>query len=161
MVNIIIIEKNGNIKQKKVNDFKQTDLYKYGGFKTAKDFEYQTSWKVELDKKYEIELYAKKNGRAGQENKYEFPPPVDEELYFGSCILVNKKGDLTASEWEDIYNYLYGGFEDLDDDDDEDDDSVEYEKTKQGYAKDDFIVDDDEEEDDIYCEEELEEEEYI
>lgn len=160
MVNIIIIEKNGNIKQKKVNDFKQTDLYKHGGFKSAKDFEYQTSWKVELDKKYEIELYAKKNGRAGQENKYEFPPPVDEELYFGSCVLVNKKGDLTTSEWEDIYNYLYGGFEDLDDEDD-DDESVEYEKTKHGYAKDDFIVDDDDEEDDIYCEEELEEEEYI
>lgn len=160
MVNIIIVEKSGNIKQKNITELNKSELYKHGGFKTAKDFEYQTSWKVELDKTYEIELYAKKNGRAGQENKYEFPPPVDEELYFGSCVLLNKKGDLTASEWEDIYNYLYGGFEDLDDDD-EDDEDVEYEKTKQGYAKDDFIVDDDEEEDDIYCEEELEEEEYI
>ena len=160
MVHIIIIEKTGNIKQKNIAELNKSELYKHGGFKTNKDFEYQTKWQVDLDKKYEIELYAKRTGRAGQENKYEFPPPVDEELYFGSCVLVNNKGDLTCSEWEDIYNYLYGGFEDLDDDD-EDDDSVEYEKTKQGYAKDDFIVDDDEEEDDIYCEEELEEEEYI
>ena len=55
MVHIIIIEKTGNIKQKNIAELNKSELYKQGGFKTAKDFEYQTSWKVELvmnEKKY-------------------------------------------------------------------------------------------------------------
>ena len=109
------------------------------------------------------------HGRAGNENKYEFPPPIESDLYFGKCLLMNKLEnklvDLTQNEWEDIYNYLFGGFDELDESESEEEEDDDVELTKEGYEKDGFIVDenvdeddDDEEEDE---EEDLESEEFI
>ena len=56
------------------------------------------------------------------ENKYEFPPPVDNTLFFGNCILINKDEEdmpinITKKEWTEIYDHLYGGFDDIGEDD--------------------------------------------
>jgi hypothetical protein len=174
-VKILIVEKSGIIKEHLLKSFVESELYKKAGFKNADGFELQTEWNIdngETDKSYSISIYAKTTGRAGQENKYEFPPPIDQKLFFGSCVIVNKKGNqavsLSAKEWETIYEYLYGGFEDIagseyDDDDDEDsadDETVDETRlTKSGYLKDDFIVEDDEDEEDDDDEDDDEEDE--
>jgi hypothetical protein len=167
-LNILIIEKTGVIKEVALKTFSEAELYKKAGFKTAAGFEVQTEWGAEIQgKTYSVALYGKTDGRAGQENKYELPPPLDNVLFFGSCLLVNRLNgtpvSITKEEWRSVYDHLYGGFEDLDDeeddeeeDDDEDDDVP---RTKEGYVKDDFIVDDDEEDEDYDEEEEEEEEE--
>ena len=68
-------------------------------------------------------LISKDNGRANSENKYDLPPPVDEQLYFGKVLLVcydNKNKtfiDFTKEEWEAKYEKLFGGFENLDEED--------------------------------------------
>lgn len=155
-ISILVIEKGGNIKELKVKSYNETELYKKGGFKSPNDFKQHTVWDNITVKNitYNIHVYGKTIGRANQENKYEFPPPIDNLLFFGSCILVNKINNvpqhLTSKEWKSIYNQLYGGFDDLDEDDsDESDDPDEkLPKTKSGYMKDDFIVDDDNEDDD-------------
>merc|ERR1711871_242613 len=142
MVLGLVITTSGKIKEITVKG-KESDFYKLVNLKKPDGFELKHNWPVELEKKYNVYMYGKTEGKAGTENKFEFPPPIDQELFFGSCLLVNKKNDeltnLTSDNWEDIYNYLYGGFEDLDDEEDED----EVELTKEGYKKDDFIVDDD------------------
>jgi len=154
----LIVEKNGNIKECKIKDKKsEYEINLLCGNK-KKEIKFQTTWNVEMNKKYKIELYAKEKGRAGQENKYELPPPVDKELYFGSMLLINTLGDLKSTEWEDIYNYLYGGFEELEEEEDEVEDTDEYNLTKEGYVKDDFVVDDEENSDDDYVDEEEEQE---
>ena len=159
-VSIIVIEKNGNVKELKVKNLVESDIYKKAGFKTSTDFKEHTIWKnIKVNSSvYNIHVYGKLVGRANQENKYEFPPPIDNVLFFGSCVLINKTEDtpknLTTNEWNKIYDKLYGGFEDVDiedsDEEDEEDEYDELSKTKSGYAKDGFIVDDDyeEEEDD-------------
>ena len=69
--------------------------------------------------KYQIELWARDNGIANTENKYDFPPPVDNDLFFGNCLLVNydmennTHKDISKPEWKAIYEKLFGGFEDL------------------------------------------------
>lgn len=154
MPSILIIDKSGNIKSQSAKSFSVNDLYKKAGLKSADGFKKYAEWNVNLnDIDYNIHLYGKTNGRANQENKYEFPPPVDSTLFFGSCVLVNmrdeKIGDLTEEEWENIYEFLYGGFEDIGDEDTCDETLSEEEtipKTKQGYEKDGFVVDDDEDE---------------
>ena len=173
MVAIIVIEKSGNVKEVNVNSVEGSDLHKKAGFKSSTGFELQTTWNVDIKKrKYLIDLYAKKQGRAGQENKYEFPPPVDNELYFGSCLIINRDNALKKSEWEEIYNHLYGGFEDLNESDSEEEEITDMKKTKNGYYKDEFIVDDDSDDDsdeiesknekqNLYDDEELEEEDYV
>ena len=150
-VSIILINKASEIKETEIKSFDVETLYKKAGFKTADGFAKQTEWGLEVeDTKYNIVLYAKTTGRAGQENKYEFPPPVDTTLFFGTCVLVNlvdgKPVDLFREEWSKIYETLYGGFEDIGDNDSESDDESEdadIPKTKEGYTKDGFIVDDD------------------
>ena len=156
MTSIVIVEKTGTLKNLKWKVFNAEDIYKKGGFKTNKGFAQQTQWNIELKDgtKYYIKLFGKKEGRANQENKYDMPPPVDKELYFGSCVLINYKdaegvevSDLTTSQWEKCYEHLFGGFESLgsEDSEEEEDEYDDLEKTAEGYAKDDFIVDDEEE----------------
>jgi len=150
-VSIIIIEKGGNVKELKVKNYNEDELYKKCGFKSSTDFKFNSAWKnITLNKvTYNIHIYGKLVGRANQENKYEFPPPIDNTLFFGSCVLVNKVDNipknLTSGEWNRIYDHLYGGFEDIGDEDSEesDDEDEGLPKTKSGYVKDDFIVDDD------------------
>ena len=152
MPTILIIEKNGNVKESNIKVFDEENLYKKAGFKTNEDFKCHTTWDLEINStKYSISLYGKTQGRANQENKYEMPPPLDNTLFFGSCILVNNVDDVfksvSAKEWEIIYETLYGGFEDIGEEDSDDcegeDEYDDLEKTKTGYAKDGFIVDDD------------------
>lgn len=151
----LIIEKNGDIKNILINDDSIETLCKKISLKNIRNFQKRTEWKVKLkDKKYNIHLYSKNEGRASTENKYDFPPPVDNELYFGNCILLNYENDelsnLTQEEWLDVYEKLFGGFENLNDtldddelEEDELDDIPDEMKTKDGYLKDGFVVDDD------------------
>jgi hypothetical protein len=167
MTILLIVEKNGNIKETKVKNLQVSELYKKAGFKSEEGFlEPVVSWPrpgidpFTLD--YQIQVFGKTKGRAGQENKYDFPPPIDTTLFFGNVamIAVRPEGgvvDLTMSAWEMVYEQLFGGFEDLVDshgrplDDSEEEESEEeelegVEYTKDGYVKDDFVVDDDDEE---------------
>jgi len=158
-VTVLIVEKSGNIKEQNIK-FDENELYKKAGHSSQTGFKCYAEWNIENlnDKSYNIFVYGKTNGRANSENKYEFPPPIDNTLFFGNCVIVNKHNNIpvsiTSDEWDDIYEYLYGGFEDLgDEDSDEDEDDDEgIPLTRQGYAKDGFIVDDDdiEEEEDEY-----------
>jgi hypothetical protein len=164
MPSILIVEKLGEIKSSLLKTWNESELYKKAGLKTSEGFKCYTTWSIEIDDaKYNISLYGKTTGRANQENKYEFPPPVDKHLFFGNCVLVNKSEqgdvkDLSVKEWEEIYENLYGGFEhlgsDSDDSDEDDDEDYGMKRTKTGYAKDGFVVDDDEEGDDDDEEEE-------
>lgn len=155
-ITVLSIEKSGSIKEHELKTYDEAQLYKKAGFKSAEGFELQTEWGAEVNnKKYSVSVYGKTNGRAGQENKYEFPPPIDNTLFFGACVLVNKQNgaptSITKDEWKLVYDHLYGGFEDIGDEDSEesdDDVSDSAPRTKEGYVKDDFIVDDDEEDED-------------
>ena len=151
MPTILLVEKSGSIMELAAKSLTADDLYKKAGFKSKEGFECATVWSEIVEgKTYVIYLYGKTEGRAGQENKYDFPPPVDNVLFFGTCVLIScdendKIIDLTKAEWAKIYENLFGGFEDLDDEDEEtsEDDTEEKElpRTKEGYVKDGFIVD--------------------
>jgi hypothetical protein len=167
-VTVLIVEKSGNIKEQNIK-FDENELYKKAGHSSQTGFKCYTEWNIEglNDKSYNIFVYGKTNGRANNENKYEFPPPIDNTLFFGNCVIVNKHNNIpvsiTSDEWDDIYEYLYGGFEDLGDEDseedaDDDNDDEGIPLTKQGYAKDGFIVDDDEVDEDEDYEDDDEEE---
>ena len=132
---IIIVDKSGTLKTLTVKDYKVEDLFKKCGFKKSEGFSLQVEWPVKLNsQKYLIQMYGKLDGKANMENKYDFPPPVDKNLYFGACALVGMLRDdsnncshinLSIELWNKIYEKLFGGFEDLaltcNEDDDEED----------------------------------------
>lgn len=150
---VVIVEKNGTLRNLAVKEFNINELYKKCGFKKSEDFIKQVNWNVKYEgQTYNVSLYAKTEGRHNNENKYEFPPPIDTKLFFGSCALVASLNDeyinLNDEMWSKMYNKLYGGFEDLSktaEEDELEEDELEkvpdkY-KTKTGYLKDGFIVD--------------------
>ena len=156
---LIIIDKCASLKNLTVKDYKVDELYKKCGFKKADNFILQVEWPVKLDgQRYVIQMYGKLDGKANMENKYDFPPPVDKNLYFGSCALVGMLRDdtnnrtyinLSIELWNKIYEKLFGGFENLavtgaedDDEEDELENIPKSMKTKNGgYLKDGFVVD--------------------
>lgn len=168
MVKVLIVEKNCNIKSTELKTVNVNELYKKCGFRKDKDFKNRKTWNI---KNFYISVYAKDSGRAKSENKYEMPPPIDKDLYFGNILIIKHTEekvnntnleDISLVEWNTIYEGLIGGVEDLNDEDSysEEEEIPEHLQTKEGYSKEDgFIVDDDEDLDEDYVPNNSEEEE--
>lgn len=163
---VLIVETNGTIKELAMKQYAEEDLYKRAGFKTSDGFKLHCTFVAASGTI--MRLYGKSVGKANRENKYEFPPPVDQTLFFGSCLLMAMDAttmepiDFPKAAWETLYVQLHGGFDDLDevggDENDAAADAAEayantlelgLALTKEGYAKDGFIVDDDNNEDSV------------
>ena len=165
---IIIVEKTGVLKPLTVKEYSENTLFKKCGFKKEEWFIKHCEWNnIKFEgNKYVISVYAKEQGKANSENKYDFPPPIDKKLFFGNCAIVasikNEDGQTTLTNlslplWEKIYEKLFGGFENLaltTAEDEEEEDELENipkeKKTKEGYLKDGFVVDSDGDEDESY-----------
>ena len=130
-MSVVVVHTNGEMTM----ECKPSGYKSYGSL--------QHSWKTLT---YDIQLYAKKRGKAGHENKYEFPPPVDSVLYFGDCLLVNPSGDLTIEMWNEFYDGIMQ-FEDIGTEEEEEEEVGEF---SNGYLKDGFVVSDNELEEEPY-----------
>jgi hypothetical protein len=167
MVKVIIVDKGCTLKSSDVKDFNKDMLFKKCNFRKNDNFSKRSTWKMD---DYFVSLYAKDKGRANSENKYDLPPPVDKDLYYGTLLLVKHcyqeltnetVEDFKLEEWNKLYEKLFGGFEDLGEEDSysEEEEIPEHLQTKQGYSKEDgFVVSDDDVEDDDYVPNEDEEE---
>lgn len=160
-VSFIVVEKTAVIKEVVVKNFSKDDIYKKCGFRKSEGFECHHTWEnVKIGHtKYTIQMWGKDDGKAGTENKYDFPPPIETKLFYGGCaLLMVSNGDhekylnLSKDVWLKIYENLFGGFEDVvnDEDDEPDVDELtnikkEMKTKKTGYLKDGFVVDSDEE----------------
>jgi DNA-directed RNA polymerase subunit M/transcription elongation factor TFIIS len=65
----------------------------------------------------QLQLFGYKEGKVGQENKHELPPPNDKLLLFGDVVLIAVKDGgvipFTVEEYHEFYNRAFGGFDDL------------------------------------------------
>ena len=156
MKKVVTISKSSSVKTENVKNFNIDDLYKKCKFRKKDDFDLRHTWNY---KNNYYSIFSKDKGRANSENKYDLPPPLDNELYFGSMIIIKHTGkipknnqvvDLEDKEWLKLYEHLFGGFEDLGDEDSvsEEEDIPDELKTKHGYLKDGFVVSSDAEDDD-------------
>ena len=159
----LIVNKSGELKQSSAKNFDIDNLYKKCGFKKNDDFIEHHTWSIkfkhtEHDLNMSISVYGKIKGRANSENKYDFPPPIDNILFFGSCAIVASNINNGVKEfvslnielWDKIYEKLFGGFENLDATANEDETEIDElanipakMKTKDGYLKDGFVCDSD------------------
>ena len=144
MTKIILVKKTGELQE--INyDSSSDSLYKKAGNKKPDNFNSIIRWDIQLkNSTYSYTVFGNKEGKANYENKYEFPPPIDNVLLFNSCVITKTKGDryydLLIEEWLQVYENLYGGFEDLVSEE-ESEEEYEGELTRTGYAKDGFVVD--------------------
>ena len=156
MPEILTVELSGEITPVNVKSLSIDELYKKCGYRKQDDnFKQHIKWSIQYKKKlYTIGVYGKTEGKAGKENKFEFPPPYDNILFYGKLAIVNMEkdeiGDISNELWNVIYEKMFGGFEDLSatqqEDENEPDELAEVDKdklTESGYLKDGFVVDDD------------------
>ena len=154
MKKVVIIEKGGSLKDANIKKFSIETLYKKCKFKNKENFEPRHTWK--LNDTINVTLFAKNVGRANSENKYELPPPVDKDLFFGSLILcAHTDNNLTdeninnfnVESWQKLYENLMGGFDDLEEEEERSEDEEEIDPDDlddNGYLKNSFLAADDE-----------------
>ena len=128
------------IKVCKNGDLVNINKYNLNFLNNSKSIVYLYTWTLE---NYTYKLYGSENGIAGNENKYDLPPPIDNKLYFNDLYIIkyntnNNFTNLTLDEWNKFYNTLFGGFEDIEKDEDE-----VYSELSEHTSDRDFINDDD------------------
>lgn len=146
----VLIEKSGEcVGKTSKNGLAVDELYKKCGFKKMDGFNEVGRWQVSDG--LEIIAYGRSDGKAGCENQFEYPSPIDKQLFFGNMAVVAMMNgdhvDLDVNHWGEIYAELMGGFEDIgeeDSEEEEEDEEPDEAKTVHGYIKDDFVVEDDE-----------------
>ena len=90
-----------------------------------------------------ISVFGFNNGKAGQENKYELPPPIDQTLYFGCLIIIahndNKIVTITQEMFDKFYDKSFEGFVNLGDEDTWSDEVEANSDDREFIVDDDFI----------------------
>jgi len=170
---VIIIKKTGEIKNKSLQDvdilsnvnITNKNILKLFNKKIQKSNNFKLNCKRYCDWELDdsiLSLFGCKEGKAGSENKYDLPPPEDNDIYFGEILVIKSINgtiiDMNVADFEEFIELSFGGFEDLGSNDTEE----EYDPALDQYESD-FVVDDDEDnieyEDNYNPHEESEEEE--
>ena len=128
---LIKITKKGSVKSINKDDI---DF-----IKKDKNISKLSSWKYN---NFDYILYGRINGNAGDENKYDLPPPCDCELYFYDLYFIKYEGnniiDLFLEDYNLFYAHCFEGFESIESTEDE----IEEELSEHTSDRD-FINDDD------------------
>ena len=113
MVKTILITKNCEIKSLNIQKVDIETFYKKCKFGNNKNFKKQTTWK--WNDNY-ISLFAKQDGRVNSENKYDLPPPLDKELFYGLMLICAHTEeevtndniiDFNIESWTKLYEELF------------------------------------------------------
>ena len=87
MVKLIIIDKACNLKSSTLKKFDIELLYKKCGLRKNDNFEKRHTWKID-DSNF-VSCFSKDKGRESSINKYDLPPPIDNELYYEKELYSN------------------------------------------------------------------------
>jgi hypothetical protein len=121
MKKAILVNKSGETEQVELSKKSSNCISKCLKIKGKGKVENIHNWKYN---DLSVQLYGFSDGKAGDENKFELPPPVDSELFFGDMLFIscNKEelNELTLDDFIDFYNETMGGFEDIESSSEED-----------------------------------------
>ena len=124
-------------KKGKVTNIEKSDI---NFIKKNKNISKLNTWKYN---NCDFVIYGCENGNAGEENKYDLPPPIDCELYFNDLYIIklnnDKLNDLTIEEYNTFYNDCFGGFEDIQTTDNEEEDELSEHTSDRDFINDDDI----------------------
>lgn len=172
MKQVIIIKKTGELTSKKIKDVKKVTAIDINNDSVVKVFNPNIKKSIKFKKNFKrycdwelddsvISIFGCKEGRAGSENKYDLPPPEDNDIYFGEILAVQSKNDIiidmSISDFESFIELSFGGFEDLGSEDTEEEYNPELDRYESDFVVDDNTVEYDE---DYDPNEEEDEEEY-
>ena len=119
-----LITKNNELKTVDVNPLRLEDSVENKGHNAIEQlhiFHYQN---------LKVIIYGWKNGEEKQINRHELPEPIENTLFYGDLLVLLREADelvdFVTDEYEEFYEYMFGGFDSCDDDEDENLDNGEY-----------------------------------
>jgi len=125
MASVLILTQKAEVKLAKLSApvANLKDIQKY--FKKKVEPEVLGTYKY---KNLTLFLFGYTTGKAGNENKHEFPPPHDTTLAFGDIMLIASKDEnnfanpvaFKEEDYETFYSRAFGEFDEIDEDDDDD-----------------------------------------
>lgn len=148
-ISYLIIRANGRVTS-------DDDIKKYRSIMNKKRITHE--WNIQHNGiTYKLRLYAEEKGSYKKINKHEFPPPIDNTLFYGDVFILgfkeNEPFGMTTDLWKLFRRHTFQ-FENLDHSAATDEHEIDelklvpmHMKTKHGYLKDGFVVDDDDDDD--------------
>jgi hypothetical protein len=76
---VLLIDKSGEVHEKEIRGVER--LYSVCNYRNEDGYEELHTWK-QID--YTYTLYGKRKGKNNYENKGTFPPPIQQELFYGN-----------------------------------------------------------------------------
>jgi len=105
-----------------INDIEKSIIHKGTG-----EIKQLHIWNYE---NFEIVIFGWKHGNHKSVNKHELPTPFEHTLLFGDLIVLIKEDDkyidFPKEDYEEFYDYMFGGFDSCDSNDNTDLDEDEY-----------------------------------
>tara|TARA_B110000914_G_C15196480_1_gene324228 strand:+ start:50 stop:469 length:420 start_codon:yes stop_codon:yes gene_type:complete len=120
MVKFIIISKSQDVMCEELDEVTLKKIHELlQNNKKEKELKKIHTWDFDDDK---IEMYGYINGKEKEINKLELPEPIENKLYYNELIFFslndeNKYIDLDEEDFEDFYDMIFGGFDDIDSED--------------------------------------------
>ena len=127
-----LITKNNDLKNVNINPFRLEDYVENKGKNAIEQlhiFNYDN---------LKVIIYGWTEGKENQINRHELPEPIENTLFYGDLLVLLRENDelvdFPKEEYEEFYDYIFGGFDSCDENDDEDLEDGDYD------YDDDFIV---------------------
>tara|TARA_B110000285_G_C15078670_1_gene592201 strand:- start:46 stop:465 length:420 start_codon:yes stop_codon:yes gene_type:complete len=137
MVKIIIVNKSQNVSEE---ELEQVSIEKIHALlqnnNKEKELKKIQMWEFDEDK---VVCYGYISGKEKDINKLELPEPIENNLYYNELVFIsfNEKDEelnLSEEEFEDFYDMIFGGFDDIDSED------SGYNFAEDEYEEDGFII---------------------
>jgi len=117
MVKCIIISKSQDVMCEELDEVTLKNLHELlQNNKKQKDLKKVYTWDFDEDK---IEMYGYINGKEKDINRLELPEPLENKFYYNELVFFslnenNEYIDLDEEDFEDFYDMIFGGFDDID-----------------------------------------------
>jgi len=117
MVKCIIISKSQDVMCEELDEVTLKNIHELlQNNKIQKDLKKVYTWDFDEDK---IEMYGYINGKEKDINRLELPEPLENKFYYNELVFFslnenNEYIDLDEEDFEDFYDMIFGGFDDID-----------------------------------------------
>ncbi len=122
-----LITKNNDLKTTVVNPLKLEDYVENKGKHSMEQLHIFTYENLK------VIIYGWTSGKENQINKHELPEPIDTKLFYGDLLVLLTEDeelvDFPLEDYEEFYDYIFGGFDSCGEEDDEYLDDDEYDFT--------------------------------
>jgi hypothetical protein len=110
---VVVVNKDGTLRQQLTRMTRAADLYKTIGLKASPDFGEKARWPVPASLALaapgtvcDVRMFGKTTGHSRFANVYGFPPPINQTVFIGTCVAAlfcdDEMSNLSLDQWDSV-----------------------------------------------------------